>query len=355
MTTPIDLSTSYLGLTLTSPFMAGASPLGDRLDTVRQLEDAGCAAIVLHSLFEEQVSQAHSGRIHHMDPLDRQFTPILSNFPEPAAYALSPDDYLEHLRRVKTAVKIPVIGSLNGTTAESWLKFARLIEQAGADAIELNMYEVITDLDDSAPTVERRLRQIVSDLKHELRIPVAVKLSPFFTAFGNVAREIDRAGADGLVLFNRFLQPDIDLAHISIWPRLELSSSAELLLRLRWLAILRGRLRCSLAATGGVATPNDGIKALLAGADVVQMVSAVLRHGPSYFRLMRDELTRWMTSLEFAHLDDVRGRLSLERAEAPGAFERAQYIRTISQWSSWLGYQAQFRDGKEAEGATLPS
>ncbi len=345
--TSIDLSTSYMGLKLASPFMTGASPLGDHLDTVRQLEDAGCAAIVLHSLFEEQISQAESGRIHHMDPLDREFARVLSYFPEPAAYALGPDEYLEHIRRVKAAVKIPVIGSLNGTTAEAWLKFSTLIEQAGADAIELNMYEVVTDVDQTAIGVENGLKQVVDDLKHALKIPVAVKLSPFFTAFGNVARKLDHAGADSLVLFNRFLQSDIDIRHMAVWPRLDLSSSAELLLRLRWLAILRGRLRCSLAVTGGVASPNDGIKALLAGADVVQMVSAILRHGPSYFTLMRNELIRWMESLEFARLDDVRGRLSLARAEAPSAFERAQYIRTLSGWSSWLGYQAFVRAHKD--------
>ena len=335
----IDLSTNYLGLRLVNPFMVGASPLADHLDTARRLEDAGCAAIVLHSLFEEQISQAESGRIHHLDPLERQFATIVSYFPEPDAYALGPDEYLEHLRRVKQAVKIPVIGSLNGTTAEAWLRFATRIEQAGADALELNMYEVVTDPDQSALTIESGLRQIVQDLKHELRIPVAIKVSPYFTAFANVARSLERAGAEGLVLFNRFLQPDIDIRHLAVWPRLELSTSAELLVRLRWLAILRSQVRCSLAVTGGVATPNDGIKALLAGADVIQMVSAILRHGPSYFAAMRDELRRWMESLEFARIDDIRGRVSMAKTEAPSAFERAQYIRTVSGWSSWLGYQ----------------
>ena len=329
--TSVDLSTSYMGLTLANPFMTGASPLGDHLDTVRQLEDAGCAAIVLHSLFEEQISHERSGRIHHMDPLDRRFATVLSYFPEPDSYALGPDAYLEHIRRVKAAIKIPVIGSINGTTAESWLTFAKRIEQAGADALELNMYQIITDVDQTALGVERTLKQVVEDLTRELTIPVAVKLSPFFTAFGNVARELDRAGARGLVLFNRFLQPDIDTAQMTVSPHVELSDSAELLLRLRWLAILRGRLRCSLGVTGGVATPDDGIKALLAGADAVQMVSAILRHGPSYFSLMRDGLSRWMESLEFGRLDDVRGRLSLAKTTAPSAFERAQYIRTVGE------------------------
>ena len=350
----IDLSTSYLGLRLANPFIAGASPLSDHLDTVRRLEDGGCGAIVLHSLFEEQISQRDTGRIHHMDPLDREFATVVSYFPAPELYPLGPDEYLEHIRRVKAAVKIPVIGSLNGTTAEAWLKFARLIEQAGADALELNMYEVVTDLGQSGAAIEHSLKQIVQDLASELKIPLAIKLSPFFTAFGSVARSLDEAGARGLVLFNRFLQPDIDIRHVAVWPRLELSTSDELLLRLRWLAILHGRVTCSLAATGGVATPNDGIKAILAGSDAVQMVSAILRHGPSYFTLMRDELGRWMQSSGFGSIGDVRGRLSLAKTENPNAFERAQYIRTISGWSSWLGYQAYVRSHEDDE-PTPPS
>ena len=247
----IDLSTTYLGLRLANPFIAGASPLSDHLDTVRRLEDGGCAAIVLHSLFEEQITQKETDRIRHMDRLDRQFATVVSYFPEPEMYALGPDEYLEHVRRVKAAVNIPVIGSLNGMTAEMWLKFARLIEQAGADALELNMYEVVTDLDQSGAAIEHSLKQIVKNLESELAIPLAIKLSPFFTAFGNLARSLDEAGAGGLVLFNRLLQPDIDIRHLAVWPHLELSSSDELLLRLRWLAILQGRVKCSLAVTGG--------------------------------------------------------------------------------------------------------
>ncbi len=351
---PVDVSTTYLGLKLASPFITGASPLGDHLDTVRRLEDAGCGAIVLHSLFEEQISLAQTGRIRNLDPLDPEFATVMSYFPESDAYALRPHEYLEHLRRVKSAVRIPVIASLNGTSAESWLKFAMLLEQAGADAVELNMYQVVTDPADTGMTVERQLRQIVQNLAHELRIPVAVKLSPHFTAFANVACELEHAGAGGLVIFNRFLQPDIDMRHLAVWPRLELSTSAELLLRLRWLAILRGQVRGSLAVTGGVATPADGIKAILAGADAVQMVSAILRHGPSYFRSMRGELERWMQSFGFSRLDQVRGRLSLARTESPSAFERAQYVRTLSGWSSWFGYEAQ-RHAQDEDESKLPS
>jgi dihydroorotate dehydrogenase (fumarate) len=342
-----DLSTTYLGLQLANPFMVGASPLADRLDSIKRLEDAGCAAIVLHSLFEEQVTQSASGRIREMDPLDAKFAGIVSYFPESNAYSMSPGAYLEHLHRAKSAVKIPVIGSINGTTPAEWLSVALGMEQAGADAIELNTYQVATDADQSASSIENDLRQMVLDLKHELKIPLTVKLSPFYTAFAHVARQLEHAGADGLVIFNRFLQPDIDVHHLAVWPRLELSDSSELLLRLRWLAILHGRVRCSLAVTGGVATPTDGVKAILAGANVVQMVSAIMRHGPAYFRSMREELARWMEEANFARLDDVRGRLSLLTSEDPAAFERAQYIHTVSNWSSWLGYQAYLKAHKD--------
>lgn len=329
----MNLSTKYLGLTLPHPFMVGASPLVDGLDTVRRLEDGGSAAIVLRSLFEEQITMAASGKVHHMDPLDREFAVILSDFPVAERYALTPDEYLEHLRRIKAAVMIPVIASLNGTTGGWWLKFALGIEQAGADALELNMYEVAANPDQSGMAIETQIRNIVVDLKRVLKIPIAVKLSPFFTAFGHVAHEVDRAGADGLVLFNRFYQPDIDIHELTASPRLDLSTSAELLLRLRWVAALHARVRASLAITGGVATPTDGVKAILAGAHAVQMVSAILRHGPPYFAAMREGLARWMESKRLSSLDEVRGRVSLWRSTDPSAFERASYIRTLQSWT----------------------
>jgi dihydroorotate dehydrogenase (fumarate) len=328
----MDLTTSYLGLRLPHPFMVGASPLGWHLDTIKRLEDAGCAAIVLHSLFEEQITMSARGRIRHMDPLDPQFAERLAPFPADHEYPLGPDDYARHVSRVKEAVKMPVIGSLNGTSAESWLTFSRIIEQAGADALELNLYEVVTDLAVPSAAIEHQLCHGVMELKRVLKIPIAVKLSPFFAAFGNVAQRLDAAGADGLVLFNRFYQPDIDIKTMTASPHLELSTSAELLLRLRWLAVLYGRVRPSLAVTGGVATPPDGIKALLAGADAVQMVSAVLRHGPNYLSAMRDGLERWMDWHKLAGLSEVRGRTSLDRSEDPSAFERANYIRALQSW-----------------------
>ena len=325
---------SYLGFRLPHPFIAGASPFGHHLDSVRRLEDAGCAAVVLHSLFEEQITAAAEGRIRHMDPGDAAFAGAIAAFPAPADYALGPDAYAEHLTRVKQAVRIPVIGSLNGTSPESWLKFARVIEQAGADALELNLYEVVTDLQVPGGAVEGQLAGIVRELGRILRIPIAVKVSPFFTAFGNMARQLDAAGAGALVLFNRFYQADIDPDAVTASAHIELSTSSELLLRLRWLAILYGRVRPSLAVTGGVATPEDGVKAILAGADAVQMVSALLRHGPEYVQVMRRGLEEWMTRHDFSCIDEIRGLASLQRIADPAALERAAYVRAITSYTS---------------------
>jgi dihydroorotate dehydrogenase (fumarate) len=318
---PMQTDTSYLGLRLPHPFIVGASPFGYHLDTVKRLEDAGSAAVVLHSLFEEQITLKWEGRVAHVNASEPDFAETLAYFPDSAEYPLAPDAYAEHVSRVKRAVNIPVIASLNGRTAEYWVRFAQILEQAGADALELNLYEVVTDLTVPGVMIERRLTDLVSNLKRILKIPIAVKLSPFFAAFANVAQQLDKAGADGLVLFNRFYQPDIDIKTMMPVPRVDLSTSEELRLRLRWLAILHGRVRPSLAVTGGVATPNDGIKALLAGADVVQMVSALLRHGPAYVATMRRGLEEWMDWHKLAGLDD------------PGAFERAQYIRTLHSWN----------------------
>lgn len=329
----MNLTTQYLGLTLAHPFVAGASPLARDVDHAKRLEDGGAAAIVLHSLFEEQITLRDTGRVHQMDLDDSRFAAVLAAYPGEDDYALDPDHYLDHVRRVKEAVKIPVIGSLNGVTRESWLKTATEIAQAGADALELNMYEVAADPEESGAAIERRIRDVTADLKSTLGIPVAVKLSPYFTAFGHIAREIEAAGADGLVLFNRFYQPDIDLASLTASPRIELSTSAELLLRLRWVAALRGRVRATLVLSGGVATPEDGIKAILAGADAVQMVSAVLRNGPGFFKVMRKRLVTWMKTQELASIDDVRGRVRFGGPkDDAGSLARAGYLRTLQSW-----------------------
>jgi dihydroorotate dehydrogenase (fumarate) len=328
-----NTDTSYLGLRLPHPFVAGASPFGYHLDTIRRLEDAGVAAIVLHSLFEEQITMMSEGRVAGVDPLDSRFADAIAEFPDADGYAFTPEGYAEHIVKAKKAVNIPIIASLNGTSPENWLRFARIIEQAGADALEINPYEVVTNLGVPGTAIERRAVDIVRDLKRLIRIPIAVKLSPFFSAFANVARQLDQAGADALVLFNRFYQPDIDIRTMKVTPTLDLSTSAELRLRLRWVAILFGRVRPSLAVTGGVATPDDGIKAILAGADVVQLVSALLLRGPMHVVAMRTGLERWLDWHKAASLDQVRGRCSLQHASDPRAFERAQYIRTLHSWA----------------------
>lgn len=329
----MDLKTTYLGLSLAHPFMMGASPLADHLDTIKQLEDGGAAAIVLRSLFEEQITESESARIHHMDPLDPTFGGALAAFPQASRYPLTPGNYLEHIRRVKETTRIPVIASLNGVSAEAWARFARNIAQAGADALELNIYEMAADPRESGPAIERRIRDLVIDVKQAIEIPVAIKLGPFFTAFGHVARELETAGADGLVIFNRFYQPDIDVTTIAPLIRIELSTSTELLLRLQWLSALHNRVRCSLAVTGGVATPTDGIKAILAGAHGVQLVSAILRNGPGYFSVMRQGLTDWMESKGFTSIEQVRGRL--ERQIGPADLDaRGSYIRTLQSWTA---------------------
>lgn len=324
--------TSYLGFRLPHPFIAGASPFGHHLDTVRRLEDAGCAAVVLHSLFEEQITASRRGRLRYMERADVAFAPPLALFPSEDHYPLGPDAYAEHVRRVKQAVHIPVIGSLNGTSPESWLTFARVIEQAGADALELNLYEIVPDLHMPAQAVEDEMAGIVGEAKRILRIPIAVKVSPFFTAFGHMARQFDEAGADGLVLFNRFYQTDIDITAMKIAPHIELSTRHELLLRLHWLAILYGRIRPSLAMTGGVDSPDDGIKGILSGADVVQLVSALLRYGARYIEVMRQTLEEWMEQHEIPSIDEMRGLASLRRVADPAVLERAGYIWTLQSW-----------------------
>jgi dihydroorotate dehydrogenase (fumarate) len=328
----MDTSTSYLGFRLPHPFIAGASPFGYHLDSVKRLEDAGCAAVVLHSLFEEQITLAHEGRIAHMDAFEPEFADLLAYFPPVEDYAFTPGGYASHVSAVKQAIRIPLIASLNGRTTEAWLRYATIIEQAGADALELNIYDVVTDLDVEGTAVEHRIWDVVRELKRILKIPIAVKLSPFFSAFGNVARELDLAGADGLVMFNRFYQPDIDIGTFEAVPRVELSTSAELLLRLRWVAVLHGRVRPSLAVSGGVATPVDGIKAILAGADAVQIVSALLRHGPAYVTEMRRGLEDWMEWHTMTRLEEMRGRSSHELTRDPAVFERASYIRSLHSW-----------------------
>jgi dihydroorotate dehydrogenase (fumarate) len=328
----MDLSTTYLGLELPHPLMPGASPLVDDLDTVRRLEDAGAAAIVLHSLFEEQIEVEQVGTVQMMEAHEEAFAEALSYFPQPGEFGLGPEQYLEQVRRIKAAVDVPVIASLNGVTATGWLEHARLIQQAGADALELNVYYLATDPRDPAGAVEARTLDILRAVRREVAIPLAVKLSPFFSSLPHLVHELDALGADGIVLFNRFYQPDIDPDLLEVVPTLHLSDSSELLLRLRWLAILTGHVRASLAVSGGVHTAVDAVKAVMAGAHAVQLVSALLRHGPEHLRTLRESMAAWMTEREYASLRQMQGSMSLERCPDPGVFERANYARVLQSW-----------------------
>jgi dihydroorotate dehydrogenase (fumarate) len=328
----MDLSTTYLGLTLAHPLMPGASPLTDTLDGCKRLEDAGASALVLRSIFEEQITREELGTVHDLIVGDESDAEAMKHFPQPGEFAFAPDHYLEHVRRAKAAVGIPVIGSLNGTARAGWLAFAQQIEQAGADAIELNLYHVPTDGRESGADVERRLLDAVRHLKWAVGIPVAVKLSPYFSSVSNLAAELDGLRADGLVLFNRFYQPDIDAEMLQAVPRLYLSTPDELLLRVRWLAILYGRVEASLAATGGVHTGEDALKAVMAGAHAVQVVSALLERGIAYLGHMRRELARWLEQHEYDSLRQIHGRVSLMRTPNAEAFERGNYLRALHHW-----------------------
>ena len=325
----VDLTTTYLTLRLRHPFMVGASPLADRLDSARRLEDGGASAIVIRSLHEEQVTMARTGRIGHIDPAEPEFAPLLEAFPAQDRYAFGPEEYLEHIRRLKTALGVPVIASLNGLTTESWLEFAVEIEQAGADALELNLYQLVADPGRSSFSVESGIRDMVGTLKRALRIPLAVKLPVFLTAPAHFARELDRAGANGLILFNRVYHPMIDIETVTLRPRVELSSSTELLTRLAWLPILRGLVKASLAVSGGVDAPEDGIRAILAGADAVQMVSAILRRGEHAFGAMRDALAEWLERKAFRSVGEARGTIGTPAVDAPELAERAAYLHTL--------------------------
>jgi len=322
----MDLTTPYLGRTLPNPFLPGASPLSDEIDTIRRLEDAGAGAIVLRSLFEEQITREGLATIAHLERHGESFAEATSFFPNPDSFILGPEEYLGHLRKVKESVGIPVFASLNGTTAGGWLEYARLMEQAGADALELNVYHVATNPGLSGTALEQEILAMVRQVKQDLSIAVAVKLSPFFTSFAHFAKSLDEAGADGLVLFNRFYEPDLDVQELEVTRALHLSDSSELLLRLRWMAILSGRVKASLAVTGGVHTALDAVKSIMAGAHVVQMVSALILNGPSHLRKVLDDLAAWMEENEWSSLAEMRGNMSLLRVPDPKVYERGNYM-----------------------------
>lgn len=328
----MQLATTYLGLPLKNPIMPGASPLVDQLDNVRRLEDAGAAAIVMHSLFEEQITNDQLAEFAHTENPAESFSEATSYFPRMEDYVLGPDRYLEQIAKIKEMVEIPVIGSLNGTTIGGWTEHARLIQEAGADALELNVYYVATDPDEPGIAVEQRTLDILRSVKENVSIPIAVKLSPFFSSPGHFAKQLDSLGAAGVILYNRFYQPDIDIEELEATHRLDLSNSTELRLRLRWAAILHGHLKADIAISGGVHTVEDIIKAIMCGANAVQTVSCLLKYGPSHIGSLIKGLSHWMEEHEYESVDQMRGCMSLKNCPDPSVFERANYLRVLQLW-----------------------
>ncbi len=325
----MDLSVTYLGLKLSHPFMPGASPLVDDLGMVDTLADAGASAIVMHSLFEEQLTYDQLRAFRDTELYAESFAEAASVLPSPPQYTLGPDAYLEQIRAIKARVDVPVIASLNGASPSGWLEYAKLMQQAGADALELNYYYLPIDSRETAESVEQRLLDVVKIVKEEVTVPVAVKLSPFYTCLPNLAAKLEKAGVDGLVLFNRFYQPDIDVENLEATTTLHLSDSSELLLRLRWLAILFGRFSKSLACSGGVHTGLDALKAIMCGASAVQVVSALLMHGPQRLADIKNQVTQWLEEHEYESLQQALGSMSLRRCPDPAAFERTNYMRIL--------------------------
>jgi dihydroorotate dehydrogenase (fumarate) len=328
----MDLSTNYLGLKLRTPLVPSASPLSEEVDNLRQLEDAGASAVVLQSLFEEQLRQDRVELAQHLEHGTESFAEALTYFPEPDELSLGPEEYLKHIARAKEAVKIPVIASLNGSSPGGWTEYAKKIQQAGADALELNIYYIPTDPDLTGAEVEQTYIDILKAVKSEVSIPVAVKLSPFFSNFANMAKRLDDAGANGLVLFNRFYQPDINLELLEVQPNILLSTPMAMRVPLRWVAMLYGRVKASMAATSGIHRASDVLKMLMAGADVTMLCSTLLRHGAKQIGVIEKDLLAWMEEHEYESVTQLKGSLSQKNCEEPSAFERAQYMRAISSY-----------------------
>ena len=328
-----DLSTSYLGLSLKNPLVVSPSPLCEDLGAIRKMEDAGASAVVLHSLFEEQLTLDSQDLDRFLTSGTESFAEALSYFPDMGQFKLGPEAYLEHIQKAKKAVKIPIIGSLNGVSTGGWVSFAKKIEQAGADALELNVYYIATDPDMSGPQVEQMYADLVRDVRGSLKIPIAVKLGPYFSSMASVARRLDQAGANGLVLFNRFYQPDFDLEKLEVTPNLNLSRSEELRLRLCWVAILSGRIKADMAITGGVHTAEDVIKSMMAGAKVAMMTSALLKNGVEYLKTVREGIAAWMEKHEYASIRQMQGSMSQKSVAEPAAFVRANYMKVLRSYA----------------------
>ena len=337
-----DFTTTYLGLKLSSPLVPSASPLSRSIDNIKRMEEAGAGAVVLYSLFEEQINAESHTLDHFLAHGSESYAEALSYFPEASAYRLTPERYLEHICRAKSAVSIPIVASLNGVSAgpgfavnkrqRDWIKYAALMEQAGADALELNLYYVPADTDLLGTTVEDMYADLLIDVRASVNIPVAMKLSPFFSSLPNMARRLAECGADGLVLFNRFYQPDIELDTLDVTPHLNLSTPEEaqaLRLPLRWIALLYGRVQADLALSTGVHTAEDALKGVLAGASVVMMASALMMHGLSRMTEIRKLMLQWMTAHEYESIAQMRGSVSQKSVAYPAAFERASYIKSV--------------------------
>jgi len=329
----IDLSTQYLGLTLKNPLVVSASPLGQHIDNIRRMEDAGASAVVLHSLFEEQLTLESRELDRFLSEGTESFAEALSYFPDMNDYRLGPEGYLQHIQQAKAAVKIPIIASLNGVSAGGWAKYAKNMEEAGADALELNIYYVATHADLTGSDVEQMYIDLVSQVKETARIPVAVKLGPYFTSVANLAQKLDAARADALVLFNRFYQPDFDLENLEVVPNLTLSTPYELLLRLHWVAILYGHIRADLAITGGVHSAHDVLKAMMAGAKVAMMTSVLLKEGIDHLKTIHADLLNWMEEHEYDSIRQMQGSLSQQKVAEPAAFVRANYMKVLSSYA----------------------
>jgi len=328
----MTLSTNYLGLTLKNPIVASSSPLSHNVDSIRRLEDAGAAAVVMYSLFEEQITFDSFYVDYYLTSGTNSFAESLSYFPEMQSYNVWPDEYMNLIRRAKEAVDIPVIGSLNGVSAGGWTDYAALIEEAGADALELNVYYIPTNEDLKGTEIENIYFEILRDVKSSVSIPIAIKLSPFFSATANMAKRLVEEGANGLVLFNRFYQPDIDLETLEVVPRLVLSNSAELRLPLRWVAILYGHLMADLAITTGIHTSQDVLKALMAGAKVTMMASELLQNGIRRISVILDEIRSWMNTHEYESVGQMIGSMSQQHCAEPAAFERANYMKMLASY-----------------------
>jgi len=329
----IDLSTSYLGLKLKNPLVASSSPMCEDTGNIRRMEDAGAAAVVLHSLFEEQIALESYELDRFISAAEEVGAESTTHFPDMIGYNRGPEGYLKHIRKTRESVGIPVIASLNGTSVGGWLRYAKEMEQAGADALELNIYYIAVDPDVPGAQVEQKYCDLVREVKSAVHIPVAVKLGPYFSSMANMAKRLEAAGADALVLFNRFYQPDFDLESLEVVPNLILSGPHELLLRLNWIAVLYGNIKCDLALTGGVHSATDVVKAMMAGARVAMMTSALLKKGISYLDTVLTELLVWLGDHEYDSIRQMQGSMSRNAVPQPQAFERANYMKVLSSYA----------------------